>query len=111
MDTPHQVKSEDFDSCCLYPPLQNIREVQPSLRGAAAPRRQWLQASAPSPGRRFTVLDGGDLVRQKVSKRIALACAEHAWRVGEATRPRPDDVMALIESCMYNAEYEDEAGH
>jgi len=36
----------------------------------------------------------------QVSKKIALACAEHAWNTGEASKPRPEDILAKIEASM-----------
>jgi malate dehydrogenase (oxaloacetate-decarboxylating)(NADP+) len=39
---------------------------------------------------------------RNVSSAIALAVADNAYTTGVATRPRPDDLLAYIESIMYN---------
>jgi len=41
-----------------------------------------------------------------VSATIATAVAEHAWKEGLATKPRPTDVMAYVRANMYDPKYE-----
>eukprot|EP00282_Hemiselmis_andersenii_P016210 CAMPEP_0114118902 /NCGR_PEP_ID=MMETSP0043_2-20121206/5827_1 /TAXON_ID=464988 /ORGANISM="Hemiselmis andersenii, Strain CCMP644" /LENGTH=578 /DNA_ID=CAMNT_0001211417 /DNA_START=29 /DNA_END=1765 /DNA_ORIENTATION=- len=41
-----------------------------------------------------------------VSAIIAHDVALHAWETGAATKPKPDEVLAAIKECMYDASYQ-----
>ena len=42
---------------------------------------------------------------REVSLKVAVAIANHAWDIGTATVPRPDDAESFCRSHMYVPEY------